>query len=251
MNNGRRKKKEEEPERGTPGWMVTYGDMMTLLLTFFILIVSFSSIQKIDFDKAMGSLRAALGLMPHKGGIKRTMHYISKSKGEAGMEEMLEQVIELKKEIAKVELQKEIKVTLTDKGAHIVISDPLLFDLGSDKLKGGVIPALDVVANLIKKSSNTEIIVEGHTDNWPINNERFPSNWELSAARALAVVKYFAFRRGIDPARFAGTGYGEYRPIKPNDTPEHRAMNRRVEIYVNIKSDYTTMTPEGIQSEAL
>lgn len=250
MNNSSRKKKEEEPGSGTPGWMVTYGDMMSLLLTFFILIVSFSSIQEVEFDKAMGSLRAALGLVPHKGKIQRTLHYISKARDKAGMEEMIEQVIKLKREIAEVGLQKEIKVTLTDKGAHIIISDPLLFDLGSARLKGGAIPALDIVANLIKKIPNTEVIVEGHTDNWSINNERFPSNWELSAARAIAVVKYFAFRRGLDPARFAGTGYGEYRPIKPNDTPKNRAVNRRVEIYVNLKSDDTSMVPGALSGEA-
>ena len=246
MNSDSRKKKDKDTEEGAPRWMVTYGDMMSLLLTFFILIVSFSSIQEVEFNKAMGSLKAALGVIPKKGGFQRNFNFFFSTQGEQGMEEVISQVINLKKEIAEKNLEGEVKVTLTDKGAHIVISDPLLFDLGSDELKVGVIPALDIVAALIKKTPGAEIIVEGHTDNWPINNTCFPSNWELSAARALAVVKYFAFKKGLDPALFAATGYGEYRPLKPNDSDKNRAANRRVEIFVNVKkNEYNAQIPEG------
>ena len=226
--------------------MVTYGDMMTLLLTFFVLIVSFSSIQDVKFESAMGSLKAALGVMTARSGMQRTMKYFRPAEV-TERDEIIEQVQKMKAELAKQDLQNDVKVTLTEKGAHIVISDPMLFDLGSDRLKMDVIPALDIVANLIKSSENTEVLVEGHTDNWPINNPRFPSNWELSAARALAVVKYLAFRENIDPARFAATGYGEYRPVKPNDSVENRAKNRRVEIFVNTKKEFFSLPPDKVE----
>lgn len=239
----KRKKKEDEVEEGAAMWIVTYGDMMSLLLTFFILILSFSSIQEVEFEKAMGSLKSALGVLPRKSGVQQQSRHLKLGENKVS-EELEKEVSEMRGSIAKEELQGQVKVTLTEKGAHIVISDPLLFDLGKANLKPESSVALDLVTKMIKNSPKTEVLVEGHTDNWPISNEEFPSNWELSAARALAVVKFFAFRRGIDPSRFAATGYGEYRPLKPNDTAVNRAKNRRVEIYVNVRNDFMSASDE-------
>lgn len=236
-----RKKSEDTPEEGAPGWMVTYGDLMGLLLTFFILIVSFSSIQQSKFKQAAGSLSAALGVLPLESGVRQNTLVVTSVQNDQ-MDEMIENVQEMKSEIAEKNLQDQVKVILTDKGAHIVISDPVLFDLGKADLKPQAIGALDIIAELITKTPESEVIVEGHTDNLPINTPQFDSNWELSSARALAVVKYFSFRKGFDPARFAGTGYGEYRPLVENDSPENRARNRRVEIYVNTKKPLLNST---------
>lgn len=239
----KKKRKEECPEVGAPGWMTTYGDMMSLLLTFFILIVSFSSIQEVEFKKAMGSLQAALGVLPRNSGFNQSLQSINFGDDDMN-QDMIEEVNKMKTDIAEEKLQDQVKVTLTEKGAHIVISDPVLFDLGKAVLKPESKVAMDIVAKLIKNSPNTEVIVEGHTDNWPINTQEYPSNWELSAARALSVVKYFAFRMGFDPARFAATGFGEYRPLKPNDTAANRAKNRRVEIFINKKSNFMAVPGE-------
>lgn len=228
----RRRKEEEESSEGAPGWMVTYGDMMTLLLTFFVLLISFSSIQEVKFDKAMGSLKKALGVLPYKSGLQKKMKFFKELTKSELDEEMLDKVMKLQKSIDEEGLQEAVKITMTEKGIHIIIADPILFDLGSDHLKSEAVPALDVVAELLKETPASEVTVEGHTDNWPIQSDRFPTNWELSAARALAVVKYFAFKKGLDPTRFAATGYGEYRPIAPNDTPENRTLNRRVDIFI-------------------
>jgi len=236
------RKKTEDVEEGAPQWVLTYGDMMSLLLTFFILLVSFSTIQETKYEQAAGSLRSAFGGMPKISGSSRIASSLKGQRGNS--DEMIEEVQEMKKAIADKQMQEQIKVTLTEKGAHIVIADPLLFDLGKANLKPQAKDALDIVAALITRSPNTEIIVEGHTDNWPIATSEFPSNWELSAARALAVVKYFALRKGFDPARFAATGYGEYHPVKSNDTPENRTKNRRVEIFVNTKSNIYSMESE-------
>ena len=244
MANGKRKKKKDEVESGAPGWMITYGDMMSLLLTFFILIVSFSSIQEVEFEKAMGSLKSALGVLPRKSGVNVSARQLKLGESKKAEDDLEKEVLEMRGEIAAEGLQGQVKVTLTEKGAHIVIEDPVLFDLGKADLKAAAGAALDIIARLIKESPETEVLVEGHTDNWPISNEEFPSNWELSAARALTVVKFFAFRRGLDPSRFAATGYGEYRPLKPNDNPENRAKNRRVEIFVNIRDEYMKVPSE-------
>ncbi len=229
----RKRQEEEDSGNGAPGWMVTYGDMMTLLLTFFVLLISFSSIQEVEFEKAMGSLKRALGVLPMRSGLQRKVHFYRQA--QKAEEEVLDGVLKMQKQLEENGLEGEVKIDITEKGVHIVISDPILFDLGSDRLKTEVVTPLDIVADLLRQSPGSEVLVEGHTDNWPIKSERFPTNWELSSARALAVVKYFSFKKGMSPSRFAATGFGEYRPIVPNDTPEHRAMNRRVEIFIRTK----------------
>jgi len=246
-----KKMSEKEIREGAPGWIVTYGDMMTLLLTFFVLIVSFSSIQDVKFQKAIGSLRSALGVVKGASGAQNNLKFFRRTEIMENRRELVDQVLKMKTKLAQNGLLNQVKVTLTEKGAHIVIADPMLFDLGSDKLKSDVIPALDMVADLIKSTENTEVIVEGHTDNWPINNERFPSNWELSAARALSVVKYLAFNKQIEPERFAAIGYGEYRPVKPNDSSENRSRNRRVEIFINpVENGFTAAIPEEVPEKS-
>jgi chemotaxis protein MotB len=246
-----RKKSEETPDEGTPAWMVTYGDMMGLLLTFFILIVSFSSIQESKFEQAAGSMRASLGILPESG-KPQIFNELNRVSQERKMDDVIDNVQKMKAQVADKNLQGQVKITLTEKGAHIVIADPLLFDLGSDHLRPQAAPALDIVAEMLANSPEAEVVVEGHTDNWPIHNERFASNWELSSARALAVVKYFAFKKGLNPAMFSATGYGEYHPIKPNDTDENRAANRRVEIYVNMNIKFNVSeTPPGMEENEL
>ena len=240
-----KKKKQEECEEGAPGWMVSYGDLMSLLLTFFVLLLSFSSMQESKFQSAMASIKKALGALPKSSGMQSKMTMFNEQQ-QRDADEMIDEVMEMKVKISEQDLDDQVKVTLTEKGAHIIISDPMLFDLGSNRLRSGVIPALDVVAELISGNDDTEIVVEGHTDNWPIRSSDFPSNWELSAARALSVVKYFAFQKNFEPGRFAAVGYGEYRPLKPNDSVENRAANRRVEIYVNKNKKYTKFLPEKV-----
>ena len=104
-----------------------------------------------------------------------------------------------------------------------------MFDLGQADLKPEALEILDHLAEVLKQIPNP-VRVEGHTDNWPINNERFPSNWELSTARATNVVRQLIEEHGLDPSSFRPRGYGEYRPLAPNDTEDNRALNRRVDI---------------------
>ena len=222
-----RKPKKGPVEPSAPLWMVSYGDMTTLLLTFFILIVSMSSIEIIKFKRAMGSLQGDLGVLKHQPAVLREQN-ISQVKFRRS-KEVTRQVEELKRKLGTIEGGEHVTVELTEQGIHFSLADPLLFDSGKADLKPGVGAVLDVLAEVIVDRSY-EIRVEGHTDNVPIHTERFPSNWDLSAARALSVVEAFV-RRGMPPWRFSAVGYGEWRPIFPNDRPEYRARNRRIEIW--------------------
>jgi len=226
-----RKKKQECPPPGAPGWVVTYGDMMSLILTFFILLISFSTIEQVKFKAAISSIQEGMGFFPENASlfmrIKTDAFPQSTAQQEAAM--VVSEIIETLKE---TESLGEIELYNTPERIRLVISNPLPFESGKAELRPQFKQVLNEVARIIRPTAFTEVRVEGHTDNVPINTYLYPSNWELSAARALAATKYLAFVGGLDPAHLSAVGYGEYRPRATNDTAEGRGKNRRVEIFL-------------------
>ncbi len=225
------KKKEETPKKGAPAWMTTFSDMVTLLMVFFIMILSYSTIELEKFKGAVSSMQGALGILDN---MRNTItNEIQKSN--QGRQDLKEQVEEkfgkLKELMTNEDVASQIDLEMDGTGIHIRLGDNILFDPGKAELKPQAFPILKAVAEVVKDSFK-QIFVEGHTDNVPIHTSKYPSNWELSAARALSVVRYLHYVQGIDASRLAAVGYGEYRPLVPNTTPENRAKNRRVEIYI-------------------
>lgn len=219
----------ECPSGGAPAWMVTYGDMMTLLLTFFVLIVSFSSTEVVKFRAAMESLREGLGVWPSMNSPMPNTFLKNVEDRESQTEAVIDEVEKMQQENSALEF---IEVYNTPQGVRLILSDSLLFKSGSSDLTPVFEDLLDRIGDVIEKQTFDLIRVEGHTDNIPINTPRFPSNWELSASRAVQVVKFLAERTEIPPAKLSGVGYGEFRPRSTNDTPAGRARNRRVEIFL-------------------
>ena len=128
-------------------------------------------------------------------------------------------------------LTESIKIREEDTGIVLQLSESILFDTGRADLKPESTKVLDIISKLIPSIQN-DIMVQGHTDNVPINSSTYKSNWELSTQRAVCVVKYFIENKGLDPTRFSATGYGEYKPLVDNTTAENRAINRRVDILI-------------------
>ncbi|KPL06238.1 hypothetical protein AMJ86_09260 [bacterium SM23_57] len=221
----RKANSEGDGPPGAPGWMTTYGDMMTLLLCFFVLILSFSSVEINEFKKAMGSLKGALGILATDTGSSTTRSYPQQKNNM----QAIEALEEMEETFEKLEVMELIKWEATPEGIRIVMNDPVLFDLGKAELKPEVFPILQSIVKVIRTQNPVEIEVQGHTDDLPIHTTKFPSNWELSAARALSVVKYFAYQGKIEPRKLSAIGYGEYRPAFIN-TLKDRPKNRRVEI---------------------
>ena len=225
------KRKEEEPKKGAPAWMTTFSDMVTLLMVFFIMILSYSTIELEKFKGAISSMKGALGILDN---MRNTItNELQKSnQGRQDLKEQVEKKFgKLKELMANEDVASQIALELDGTGIHIRLGDNILFDPGKADLKPQAFPILKAVAQVVKDDFK-QIFVEGHTDNVPIHTSKFPSNWELSAARALSVVRYLHYVEGIDAARLAAVGYGEYKPLVPNTTPENRAKNRRVEIYI-------------------
>jgi chemotaxis protein MotB len=231
------RKKKDEQAAGAPAYMLTWGDMCTLLLCFFVMLLAMSTIDTAKFMVAASSFQNAFSgvleefptvpihkdiLIPRLGGDEQNQRMA------VDAARRIRQVVKREK------LEDAIKVQVTEKGIAIKIADPIGFDLGKAEIRPEFMALLGEITGSLQNLPENYIRVEGHTDNIPIRTAQFPSNWELSAARALNVVKFFA-RHGFDPSRLSAVGYGEYRPIASNQTAEGRQRNRRIEIYV----DYT------------
>jgi len=223
-----RRRPREEERTGAPGWMVTYGDMMSLLLTFFVLLISFSSIHEEDFEKAIASLKGALGVLPRELALMELREGIP----EADAQSFRDVAAKIAEYIKVQGRQEEIGVRYTEQGLKLTMQNPILFDSGEDSLKPEAIPILKDITNILSKLSSSFISIGGHTDNVPIHTERFPSNLELSAARALSVARFLIDEGGIDPENVSVAGYSENLPVAPNDSVGNRQKNRRVEIDV-------------------
>jgi len=238
-----RKKKEEKPPKGSPAYMTTYGDMMTLLLTFFVLLLSFSSMREAKFRRAMGSLKGALGVLPHEQSVIKPERVPIPQLTNLQESEIEESIVKLEDILSDQQLREAVRLQISDRGMTITIDDPVMFESGDAGLRPKAYPILTRVASLARGWPNT-IRIEGHTDNDPIRTEKFPSNWELSTARALSVLHFFQDDAGFDPIDLVAIGRGEFDPIALNDTPENKTKNRRIEIHIEYDPD--VKPPTGI-----
>lgn len=228
-----RKDKESECEAGSPAWMTTYGDMMTLLLTFFVMLVSMSSIQESKFRKAIGSLIGALGVMRMDSAVIEYENPPLPKMYDREIKKIREQFKQFEGYLKDKNLENDVEVTETEEGMLIRMANPILFDSGEAVIREEGFNILTKLATILARM-DASIKIEGHTDNVPIHTDKFPSNWELSAARAVKVLRLFS-RHEIPGKDLTAVGRGEFFPLVDNDSPENRSKNRRVEIYVNYK----------------
>ncbi|MDR3001073.1 MAG: flagellar motor protein MotB [Fibromonadaceae bacterium] len=230
-----KKKKCPECVKGAPAWMTTFSDMVTLLLTFFVLLLSMANFEPVKYALTVQSLQGAFGVLETFPTIP--IHPIVQIPKKTGDEQTKKQSLkdaEKIKEIVQTKnLESAVKVDITEKGIAIMLRDPVGFASGSADLKEQGQEILRDISDVIKDNPDLKVRVEGHTDNVPISSARFRSNWELSSARSLSVVQLLADQTGIKPENMSAVGYGEHRPIAPNATPDDRARNRRIQIFVD------------------
>lgn len=224
----RKKRGEDGGGGGSPGWMTTFSDLMTLLLTFFILMYSMSNLDTDKFKSVALSFQSILSGSAGESILSEQDSII----------EFTEQYMENKELYDKVsdyldagELGENVSVSMNAKGVFVEMKDAILFEPGSASLKVEGIDVLKQLEDLINDFDN-ELVVEGYTDDVPESSARFPTNWELSTARAVSVVRYLIDEENVDPERLSAVGYGEHRPMVPNDSVENRASNRRVNILI-------------------
>ncbi|MEW5934886.1 MAG: flagellar motor protein MotB, partial [Bacillota bacterium] len=206
---------------GMMRWLLTYADLITLLMAFFIVMYAMSSVDVGKYRALAHSLRGALA---GNSFVELPLQ------GTAAEPDSLEAVgREVAGALAEMGLEGQGAVFRTERGVVISLYGAVLFDLGRADIRPDALPVLDRVAEALARVPNY-VSVEGSTDDLPINSLLFPTNWELSVRRATTVVRYFVERHGLEPRRFLAVGYGEYQPMFPNDSEANRARNRRVDI---------------------
>ena len=226
---------EEDDAPSAPAWMTTYGDLMTLLMTFFILIMSFSTMEVEKFKMAMGSLKGAFGILGLTDKTRPEQSWFLSPQSitqTMQAQSILEHIRNLRELIKQQNLEEYVDIYLDDAQVLIQIKDQILFDSGEAELRPDFLKILSTIARGLVAQAR-EIKVDGHTDDLPIKTQKYPSNWELSFDRALSVVRYFVMQEGIPPGKLSAAGFGEYHPIVANNSPKNRAKNRRV--LLNVK----------------
>ena len=222
-----------------PGWLTTFNDLVTLLMVFFVLLFTMSSVDTKPMGEFQNALQSGLGILGEGTRVSITLkdsrqeqdstHLLRQADGEGAPVDEQQEAVPIEEALEAFAAEPGVNVSYSNQGAHITFEDFLLFDFGKADINSGGLDFLDKMAALIEKIPYP-VRVEGHTDNVPIHTARYPSNWELSIARAVNVVKYFAQSGKINPQRLSAVGYGETRPLVPNDSPANRTRNRRVEI---------------------
>jgi chemotaxis protein MotB len=238
------KRKRTSDHEDTNRWLLTYADLLTLLLGFFVIMYSMSRIDAKRFgkmaeglqgvfhgkesteEKTSGVLDLGAGVLK-LGGLKRLQQQV------AGLAKYTgdDRVSASGGDITAAQVPPEITTEIDERGLVIHVLESALFESGKAELKPRAEKMLDQLYNQIKNLPN-HVRVEGHTDNRPISTFRYPSNWELSTARAAAVVRYLTEKHHFPTQRISALGYGEYRPLAPNDSPANMAKNRRVDIVI-------------------
>ncbi len=234
------KKKPKKQPAGAPEWMITYSDLVTLLLTFFVLLLSMASMDQVKFSAAAGSLRGAFGVFGGKD--QKEISPPSLIEMAPVQDDLVQRLYSrIMTQMQRLRLDPTIKL-VKDRGAVILrVNESVLFPPGSAKLKPEALPVLAKVASLVRPLP-LQLRVEGHTDDVPYAKSQM-SNWDLSVARAVSVLKYFQKNKLFPLDRMSAVGYGAEHPLVPNDSPENRAKNRRVEFVLESLGSYRKQLP--------
>ncbi len=216
------------------GWEIIYTGFILILLCFFIMLCTFSTMEEDKITRFVQSFVNTLCIL--EGGVKseESKVIIPPSADIVSIDSEVGRILQSLKTYSRdLGLERDVSFSNEEKGLVMRLSDNVLFNLGKAELSSGGSSLLKKVALLFKKTSHY-VLIEGHTDNLPIHSKMFPSNWELSTARAVNVLRYFLEEGELTSERLSAVGYGEFRPVSPNDNPENRAINRRVELVLNI-----------------
>ena len=266
------KRKEDEPPKGAPAWQSTFADLMNLLLCFFVLLFSMSTVDAQKFEMIAASFNQTFsiftagataigdgvlisngvsqlneldqfinstGKMDNGQIVSEDVASAQATLEEAKIEESEELAEKIQEALDESNMSKDIDVEFTAQYVQLTLKGSLLFDSGSVELKEAAIPVLNQVGVILERYAASTIEIEGHTDNVPMSGAKYSNNDELSSGRAQSIFNYLMQTTTLNPALVKHSGRGEYVPVADNSTPEGRTMNRRVEIKIyNSLSSY-------------
>lgn len=243
-----------EPEKeNNERWLITYSDLITLLLIFFIVMYTLSKVDAAKYQAIASSLSKSMGgsqsimesggpaIVPGAGENGETNTELNELE-QQNLEKIRQQIQAYVNENG---LSGKVTVTIEERGVVVSFQDVVLFPVGVAVLNPSSLEIVDKIGGILHQTNNY-IRVEGHTDNLPIRTSQFPSNWELSFARSASVVHRLIDFSAIPPDRLSASGYGEYRPRMPNDSDANRQQNRRVDIVV-LRTKFQEVEPEAVE----
>ena len=257
-------RRKEDPPKGSPAWMNTFADLMNLLLCFFVMLFSMSSVNEEKFEKVIATFQSTFSILPGGGasigegelissGISQLENFdsyynqqlssqsdgqteeekdITEAYEQQELEESEDMAQQLENALSQYGIQDDVEVDFNAEYVTLNMNGALLFDSASAELRDEAYPLVNKLGKILVTYDNNIIEVEGHTDNVPIHSSKYEDNNVLSMYRALAVANYLRDTTTLDPAYIKSSGRGEYVPIADNATPEGRARNRRVEIKI-------------------
>jgi len=240
-----KKRPSEEPpgDEGLPPWMATFADMVTLLLCFFVLLLSFAEQSEEKYRDALGSIKGAFGVREIRAVSEDMAQFNTSSKATKDIASQISHderlilgvIMRIKSLLDDVDtnLKEGTGVTADRDGVIFSASSSAMFKPGSAELSPDAHQILDSVVKVLK-DYKLNLVVRGHTDDRPISTRKFPSNWELSAARAAVALDYLLDKGAIEVSRAKAVGYADTRPAVPNDSEENRKKNQRVEFYLHM-----------------
>lgn len=258
------KKRQEEPPKGSPAWMSTFSDLMNLLLCFFVLLFSMSTVDAEKFQMVIASLQSSISILPAGSksigdgemvgaGVSQLefldSYYndVANSKSQEqeeaenevfeqyraqALDESEEMAEQIGQAIEKSGIQNMVDVDFNAEYVQLNLSGAILFESGKSEIIKEAYPIVDKIGDILEKYDKNVIEIEGHTDNVPIKSSKYENNNVLSMYRALSVADYLRDKTELNPAYLKSSGRGDYIPIADNSTPEGRARNRRVEIKI-------------------
>ena len=230
-----RKKKEHSEDHVDESWLLPYSDMLTLLVALFIVMFAMSQVDKAKLQKVSSQFNIIFaggnGIMQSDSGTIASIDPSSSSASSIEQDTMTSIKSTLDKEISNNGYSDQIKVAVNKEGLDISIEAVALFTSGDAAVLNNVTPLLLKISSMLKNLNN-DIKIAGYTDNKPINNLKFRSNWDLSSIRAINVMTYMVNKGGLNPKNVSIQAFGEYNPKYDNLTEASRAKNRRVEIFV-------------------
>ncbi|MGM0852376.1 MAG: flagellar motor protein MotB [Bacillota bacterium] len=256
----RRRKKKHDDEHMDESWLIPYADLLTLLLALFIVLYASSSVDAQKFRELSQVFSeiftGGTGMMEYPSPVapQQSSDQESKQAASSGNDEEKEKELtieDLEKQaflkdqeelrgiqekiiqyIKTNNLEAQFVTKLTDEGLLLTIRDNVLFDSGSAIVQGSDLSVAGELSALLEMNPPRNIIISGHTDNVPISNAEYDSNWELSVMRAVNFMKIILDNPKLEPQWFSAKGFGEFEPIADNNTPEGRGQNRRVEVLI-------------------
>ena len=269
------KRKAEEVKPGAPAWQSTFADLMNLLLCFFVLLFSMSTVDAQKFQMIAASFSETFsifdagataigdGVLISNGvsQLNELDQYIN-STGKTAESEVDQNDVEdyeefaqkleeeklaaseqlaekIQESVEEQSLNNDVDITFTSQYVQLTLKGSILFDSGKAELREDALPIIGKVAVILERYAESTVEIEGHTDNVPINTSKFESNDVLSSYRALSMFNYLVENTSLDPSMLKHSGRGEYVPVADNSTPEGRAKNRRIEIKI-----YNTLSGE-------